>query len=129
MEHLEFVNQLNKIGVSLRGTTIEGTEKHYEIVRPFSGQKDYIIKDGFNLRWKERNVFGDDPLKEIIRMAIDMDTWKHSLHNKIEPENYNKFRDIIQGKIIDRAKEIELLFDVYFQLQHELSTKECGGVV
>jgi len=129
MDHLEFVNQLDKIGVSLRGTTIEGTAKRYEIVRPFSGNKEYIIKDGFDLRWEQRNIFGDDPLKELIKIAIDMDTWKHSWHNKIEPENYDKFREIIQGKIVERAKEIELLFDVYFQLQHELSTKECGGVV
>ena len=57
-----------------------------------------------------------------------MDTWKHSWHNKIEPENYDKFREIIQGKIVERAKEIELLFDVYFQLQHELSTLACDSL-
>lgn len=122
MEHLEFINQLSKIGVSLRGTTIGGS-KRVEIVRPFLGEKEAIIKDGFELRWEKSNCFGD-PLKELIKIVIDMGTWKHSWHDKIEPENYDKFSEIIQEKIVERAKEIELLFDVYFQLKHELSTKE-----
>ena len=118
MEHLEFINQLSKIGVGLRGTTIGG-EKLYEIVRPFSGEKEYIIKDGFELRLEKSNCF-DDPLKELIKIVIDMGAWKHSWHDKIEPENYDKFLEIIQEKIVDRAKEIELLFDVYFLLKAKL---------
>ena len=55
-----------------------------------------------------------------------MDTWKYSWHNEITPENYDKFREIIQGKIIERAKEIETLLTVYFQINYE--KVRCDGV-
>jgi hypothetical protein len=50
-----------------------------------------------------------------------VDGWKHSWHNDITPENYEKFREIIQDKMIKRAEEMDFLLSVYFQLQHEIS--------
>ena len=53
-----------------------------------------------------------------------MDQWKYSWHNEIKPENYDKFRDIIQRKILDRAEEIETLLSTYFQIGHEMTESD-----
>ena len=39
----------------------------------------------------------------------------------ITENNYENFQTIIQGKILDRAEQIDELLTVYFQLQHEIS--------
>lgn len=123
MEHLEFVNALDKIGVSIRGTDVEGREKKFVINKLFN-DTNTIIHKNHQLRWEKPDQ--EDPLRALIKLAIDMDTWKHSWHNEITPENYDKFRDIIQGKIIERAKEIETLLTIYFQINYE--KVRCDGV-
>ena len=116
MTHLEFVDKLNESGVSISGTQVEGKETKYEIYSFFRNSSTIIEKD-FKLKWE--NFDNRDPLKELISIAIDMDTWKHSWHNEIVPENYDKFREIIQEKILSRAKQIETLLSTYFQIQYE----------
>ena len=116
MEHIEFINALDKTGISIRGTYTEGREKEFVINKLFN-ETNVIIKNNHQLRWK--NFDQEDPLKALIKLAIDMGTWKHSWHNEIAPENYDKFRGIIQGKILQRAKEIETLLTVYFQINYE----------
>jgi len=123
MEHLEFVNALDKTGVSIRGTDVEGREKKFVINKLFN-DTNVIIHKNHQLRWEKPEQ--DDPLRALIKMAIDMDSWKHSWHNEITPENYDKFREIIQGKILERAKEIETLLTVYFQINYE--KVRCEGV-
>jgi hypothetical protein len=118
MEHLDFVDKLNETGVSIRGTDVEGREKKFVIYGIFGNSNTIIQKDG-RLRWEnrdERSAFA-----EIVKLAIDIDQWKHSWHNEIKPENYNKFRDIIQEKILERAEQIETLLTIYFQIGHEMT--------
>lgn len=113
MEHLDFVNKLNELGISLRSTNVQGKEKRYEINGIF-GHTNTIVNDNLKLYWIERD--DRNPFSELIKMAIDMDSWKHSWHNEIKPENYEKFRTLIQDKILERSSQIEFLLDIYFMI-------------
>ena len=119
MDHLEFVDKINETGVSIRATNFEGKRERFVIYDILSNGSNTIILKDFKLQWEDHDV--RNPLSELIKIAIDMDTWKHSWHNEITPENYEKFRDIIQNKVIDRANEIKILLTVYFQIGHEIS--------
>jgi len=119
MKHLEFVDKIDKSGVSIRGTNVEGKEKEY-VIPSFFGQPNTIIQKNFSLKWKSFD--NRNPFDELVKEAIDIDQWKHSWHNEIKPENYEKFREIIQEKILKRAEEIETLLSVYFQIGHEITT-------
>lgn len=121
MEHLEFVDKLNATGVSIRGTNVVGREKKFVIYGIFGNSNTIIQKDNV-LRWENRDE--RSPFAELVKKAIDMDQWKHSWHNEIKPENYDKFRDIIQKKILDRAEEIETLLSTYFQIGHEMTESD-----
>ena len=119
MEHLDFVDKLNEVGVSIQTTNVQGETKKIDIPQIFSNEKSNLIIKDFNITWE--NTDCRDPLKEYIRLGIDKGTWKHSMHHEIVPKNYDKFREIIQEKIIKRAEEIDELLSIYFQLQHEIS--------
>lgn len=121
MEHLEFVDKLNATGVSIRGTSVVGREKKFVIYGIF-GNSNTIIKKNNTLRWENRDE--RNPFAELVKKGIDMDQWKHSWYNEIKPENYDKFRDIIQRKILDRAEEIETLLSIYFQIGHEMTESD-----
>ena len=124
MEHLEFFEKLNQLGCTFRSTNIENIIKTIEISNSF-GESDFIEIKNFQCKYKKSNrMLGLNPLQEVIRKAIDIDSWKHSWHNEIEPENYEKFSKIIQEKMIKRAEEMDFLTTIYFQLQYELSKKE-----
>lgn len=118
MEHLEFVDKLNECGISIRSTNIEGTEKHH-VINGIFGHQNTIVQDGFLLYWKDKDE--RIPFNELVKAAIDMDSWKHSWHNEIKPENYDKFRSLIQDKIIERAGQIEFLLDVYFLIGNAIA--------
>lgn len=118
MEHLEFVNKINATGVSIRGTNVVGRENKFVIYGIFGDSNTIIQKDN-KLSWENRDP--RSPFAELVKNAIDMDSWKHSWHNEIKPENYDKFRDIIQQKILDRAEEIQTLLSTYFQIGHEIT--------
>ena len=121
MEHLEFVNKLSQLGCSFRSTNIENGVKTIEIPNMF-GKSEFVEIKNFQCSYVEYNVFSrPTPLQAVIIEAIDIDEWKHSSHNEIIPKNYEKFRDIIQEKIIKRAKEIDFLTTIYFQIQYEIS--------
>ena len=121
MEHLEFVNKLNQLGCSFRSTNVENKVKTIEISNSF-GESDFIEIKNFQCKYKKSNrVFKSNPLNDVIKKAIDIDSWQHSWHNEIKPENYEKFREIIQEKMIKRAEEMDFLTTVYFQLQYEMS--------
>lgn len=119
-EHLDFVNELNNLGVSIRSTNVIDKERKYDIYGIF-GNTNTIIAQNFELKWLTRD--DRDPFKELVKKAIDMDSWKHSWHNEVAPENYDKFCGIIQQKIIDRASEIETLLSVYFQIRYEINNQ------
>lgn len=125
MTHLEFVDKLNETGISVRSTNTEKGSKTYPVSYGL-GTKDVLV-DGFNVKWAEPTAFdtGKDALQQLISDTIDMDAWKHTWHQEIVPENYERFREIIQQKIIDRAQQIEQLLTVYFLLGKELSEKEA----
>lgn len=126
MNHLDFVNELSTTGVSIRSTTIENRERRIPIPSGFGKDEVVILKNNSaNYEGGNHSVFARKTASQaIISKAIDFDTWKHSWHNEITPENYEKFQEIIQKKIIDRAKEIEELVAIYFHLNSELSTRE-----
>jgi hypothetical protein len=118
MKHLDFVDKLSNLGISIRSTNIENQEKEFEINGVFHSK--HIIAKNFKLKWKELEFY-EEPIKALLSKAVDMDTWKHSWHLEMTPENYKKIEDIIQNKIIDRSKEIEELLSIYFQLRYEMS--------
>jgi hypothetical protein len=110
MEHLDFVNKLNELGVSIRSTNIENKEKEHYEPGIFGEGRKIIIK---NLK----ATYEDDglpALNSLIKSAIDIETWKHSWHNEITPENYDKFIEIIQDSILNRAKQIDFLLTTLF---------------
>ena len=122
MEHLEFINRLNEFGIQIRSTKIENKIQTIEIPHSFGIESDFVDIKNFECKYKKESLFSKPTaLQAIISEAIDIDSWKHSIHNEISPENYEKFREIIQDKIIKRASEIEMLVTVYFQLNHEIS--------
>jgi len=124
MEHLDFVDKLCKFGISIRTTNIENSEKEFEELNLFGEPRRIIVKN-FNVEYKGSkpcdSFSGKNALKAMIRNSIDMDTWKHSWHNEIEPDNYQKFIDIIQEKILDRANQIDELLTTMFVLRKEIS--------
>ena len=80
----------------------------------------------FQCKYVGYNAFSrPTPLQAVISEAIDIDSWKHSWHYEIKPENYEKFREIIQEKMIKRAEEMDFLTTVYFQLQYEISNRSA----
>jgi hypothetical protein len=125
MEHLEFVEKLNQLGCSFRSTNIENKVKTIEISNTF-GKSEFIEIQNFQCKYVDYNAFSrQTPLQALISEAIDIDSWKHSWHNEIKPENYEKFRRIIQEKMIKRAEEMDFLLTVYFQLHHEISNRSA----
>lgn len=122
MKHLEFVDKLNEFGIQIRSTKIKNKIQTIEIPKFFGIESDFVDIKNFKCKYRKESVFSrPTALQAIISEAIDIDSWKHSYHNEIIPENYEKFRKIIQDKIIKRASEIEILLTVYFQLNHEIS--------
>ena len=123
MNHLEFSDKLNEFGIQIRSTKRENIVQKIEILNLF-GKSNFVEIKNFQLNYSNQECFSKTtPLQAIIKEAIDLDNWKHSWHNEIEPDNYEKFREIIQDKILKRASEIEMLITVYFQLNHEISNK------
>ena len=124
MEHLDFVKELDNYGISFRSTNVENKTKEVEIPKYFGGSNVVEIKN-MKCNYRDAEYFSrPTALQAIISQAIDMDGWKHSWHNEIKPENYEKFLEIIQKKIIDRAKEIDFLITVMFILRKEISSGE-----
>lgn len=122
MEHLEFIDKLNEFGIQIRSTKIENKIQTIEIPYSFGIESDFVNIKNFECKYKKEPLFSrPTALQAVLSTAIDIDSWKHSFHNEISPENYEKFREIIQDKIIKRASEIEMLVTVYFQLNHEIS--------
>lgn|SRR5574344_185479 len=118
MEHLRFVERLNKLGISIRSTNKENESK---IIRS-SYETDELRIKNFHVEYTHDSLFSrPSPLQQLIIEGIDIDEWKNSLHYNIEPKNYEIFRDIIQGKIIKRAEDIDKLITIYFQLNHEIA--------
>ena len=122
MIHLEFSDKLNEFGIQIRSTKIENKSQLIEIPRLFSSP-DLVEVKNFKCDYVNHSYRSQTALQAIISEAINLDSWNHSIHNEIIPENYEKFRKIIQDKIIKRASEIEMLLTVYFQINHEMSSK------
>ena len=120
MEHLEFSDKLNEYGIQIRSTKIENKSQIIEVHNMFF-PSDFVEIKNFQCKYLSETSNHYPPVKAAIKAAIDIDTWKHSIHHEILPENYEKFREIIQDKILKRASEIEMLVTVYFQLNHEIS--------
>jgi len=122
MNHLEFSDKLNELGIQIRSTKIENKIQTIEIPHSFGIESEFVEIKNFECKYKKEYLFSrPTALQAIISEAIDIDSWKHSIHHEISSENYEKFREIIQDKILKRASEIEMLITVYFQLNHEIS--------
>ena len=116
MKHLEFVEKLNKSGISIRSTNFEGAEKRINVIDLPNVENTIIIEKG-GVRFENSTL--ENPVRRLIKEAIDIDAWKHSWHTEIKPENYDEIQGIIQNKIIKRSEEIDLLLTVYFQINRE----------
>jgi len=111
MEHIKFADKLSELGLSFRNS---GDIELEDIVISESDCK-YTQEAGYRSR---------DAFETSMVRAIDMDKWKHSSHFEISPENYEKFQDIIQKKILKRAEDTRFLLRMYFLIQKELIKKE-----
>lgn len=120
MEHLDFVRKLDEKGISIRSTKIDGVPKRIETTDFPNVKNELVIKKG-EVEWENR--CSENPVRRLIKEAIDIDEWQHSWHTEIKPENYDEIQEIIQNKIIKRSEEIELLLTVYFQVNREKSNK------
>ena len=122
MKHLEFVDELNKLGISIRHTDIENHIRRYEIYG-FLNESTYILAKNFKLKWEHEHYDNHmDCLKSLLGKAIDFDSWKHSWHLDIKPDNYPVIEDIIQKEILNRANQVDELMSVLNQLRHEMSS-------
>lgn len=118
MEHLEFIQELEKLGISIRSTNIENKEK---IVKSFNKRNDLSIKN-FEVKYVNNDTLSRrPPLQQLIINGIDMGEWAYSRNYNITPENYDRFIEIIQNKIRRNANDLDILMTVYFQLRHEIS--------
>ena len=110
MEHLEFTEKLNQLGFSFRSINIENQVRTIEIPNTFE-KSEFVEMQNFQCKYVDYSIFSRlTPLQAVIRKAIDLDSWKHSWHNEITPENYERFREVIQEKMIKRAEEMDCLF-------------------
>lgn len=112
MEHLEFVKKINELGIGLASTNIIDKEKVYAV--PYGLHGAHVSVKNFEVNYIDKR--DHDAFESLVKKCIDLDTWKHSWHKEITPENYESLREIIQTKIIDRAEEIEMLLTTYFVL-------------
>lgn len=120
MKHLDFVENLEKLGIKIFSTNSVEKIREFKI----DGINEKIISKNFQLEFKEDGPFNfKSPIEILLEYAMDMDTWKHSWHTKATPENYELIEEIIQKKILKRAKEIDDLSYIYFQLHHEMAKK------
>ena len=119
MGHLEFIEKLSELGIHLSSTNTENKVREIEVPRLFNTKK--IVLKNFKLEWKDKEYGESEPIQAILAKAVDMDSWKHSWHTEMIPENYEKIEHIIQEKIINRANEIDELMAIYFQLHHEMA--------
>lgn len=117
LTHLEFVDELQKLGVRISSSNRKGEIKKF-CVYEFN-KSNFVIARDFQLSWESSNNY-ETPLAALLRKAVDMDSWKHSWHIKMDAENYERIESIIQQKILDRAKEINELMFIYFQLHYEM---------
>lgn len=125
MEHLEFVNKLDSLGVSIHANNQENKEREFDVGNGFSNQT--IIQRNFQLSYKDKSLLNNEPpITKLVAKAIDFGSWKHSWHNEIIPDNYSKLSGIIQNLIIERAEAVDELMAIYFQLQHEMSLNESN---
>lgn len=123
MEHLEFTEKLNELGLSFRNSgdiEIDSGDIKTDIIIISESECNYKNETGY----RSRNAFD----KSIVE-AIDIDQWKHSMHFDICSENYEKFQDIIQNKIIKRAEDTRFLLRMYFLIQRELSKNQLKQVI
>lgn len=126
MQHLDFVERLNKFGFTIFSTNKIGKVREFKIPKLFNFE--YIIANGFKLSWKNNTKCTVSPIVYLLKSAIDIDEWKHSRHIEISPENYPEIESIIQDKIIQRAEEIDNLLAIYFQLHHEMAENKSARI-
>jgi hypothetical protein len=119
MEHLEFINKLSEMGINIRSTKKENEQKEISVPGVFKSKT--ILQKNFDLSWKDKDYSYEKPIKSLLAKGIDMDSWKHSWHIEMTPNNYEIIESIIQEKILDRANQIEELLLIYFQLHYEIS--------
>lgn len=115
MEHLEFIDKLDELGISIRHT---GLNRSKIIDIPGLFDTKHLRVDDYDVKWVEKGV-SQDPFKTLIKNAIDMGEWKHSWHMDIEPENYERILEIIQDMILQRGRQIERLLITYFKINKE----------
>ena len=119
MNHLKFSDELQKFGVRISSTHFEGRIREYTIPETFEDK--IIVSDGFNLKWKDKNLNRDIPINSLLKKAINIGQWKYSQHIEIKPENYEDIEEIIQTLILNRVKTLDELTDIYFQLHNEMA--------
>ena len=117
MDHLKFVDELQKLGVRVTSTRSEGRTKEYPIYGLF--KTNTIVENNFKLKWKEYD--SELPINALLKKAVDMGEYKHSWHIEMRPDNYERIEEIIQKRIFERASEIDELINIYFQLHYEMT--------
>lgn len=124
MEHNDFVDALNKYGISFRSTILENQPKVYACSGV--GEPINIAVKNNKCEFVDYVTFTkSEPLPMLIAKQIDRGSWKHSWHNNVyDAANYPKFIDIMQKTMLDFAKSMEEMLTVYFALKSEVERIE-----
>lgn len=116
MTYLELVDKLMQIGIS--PITQSATIPHYS---PMGNNKQMVEVTPLNITCDTMR-HQSDAVDAAITWAIDIDSWKHSWHNKVSEENYPKFAEIIEESLVKKAEEFTRLFSVYVYLKNQMAT-------
>ena len=114
MEHLDFTDKLHELGISFRGNK-ENEERIIHINTLFGRTYTIKIKD-MECEYLEddKPAYGLSAFDAIIKRAVSMgDKWTY-VQNWDDPK---ELIDILQEKILNRAKDIELMLMAYFLLR------------
>jgi len=76
-----------------------------------------------SLRWDS------DAEYQAIKWAIDFDKWQYSWHSEIMPVNYDHFLEIIQGKVLEKSKQLVQLSSVAIFLENRINKLNSDGVL
>lgn len=114
MEHLDFTDKLSDLGISCRGN-IENKEHIIHINTLFGRTHTIKIKDmKCEYVGDDKTVYELSAFDAIIKRAVNMGSEWTYVQNWDDPK---ELIDILQEKILNSAKDIELMLMAYFLLR------------
>jgi hypothetical protein len=127
MDYLEYVDKLLDIGVYIKKAECE-----LILHKVWSNIEFRVNVTPLSFTTSERDC---EPRDEALKYAMDLDSWKHSWHIETIPANFEKIRDILIEKVMERAKQVVELNAIImhlnnaipeYQKQHEIDLQNEG---